>query len=103
MCDSRSIELAHARIKVVRPSFAYSLFVHSFHARRDRVVLLPPCRLYGAATLRPTPLGPGRGLTLPCGWSNAAQFGRAAPAASGFSRGPACHRPVLAFEYPPEH
>ena len=29
--------------RVVRPSFAYSLFVHSFHARRDRAVLLPPC------------------------------------------------------------
>ena len=52
-------------------SFAYSLFVHSFHACRDRVVLLPPCSLYGAATLRPPPLGPGRGLTLPCGWNNA--------------------------------
>ena len=36
-----------------RPSFAYSLFVYSFHARRDRVVLLPPCSLYGVATLRP--------------------------------------------------
>ena len=35
-----------------RTSFAYSPLVHSFHARRDRVVLLPPCRLYGAATLR---------------------------------------------------
>ena len=55
----------------VRPSFAYSRFVHSFHARRDRVVLLPPCSLYGVATLRPPPLGPGRGLTLPCGWNNA--------------------------------
>ena len=51
-------------------SFAYSLFLPSFHARRDRVVLLPPCSLYGAATLRPPPLGPGRGLTLPCGWNN---------------------------------
>ena len=52
-------------------SSAYSLFVHSFHACRDRVVRLPPCSLYGAATLRPPPLGPGRGLTLPCGWNNA--------------------------------
>ena len=31
------------------PSFAYSPLVHSFHARRDRVVSLPPRRLYGAA------------------------------------------------------
>ena len=35
------------------------------------MVLLPPCGLYGAATLRPPPLGPGHGLTLPCGWNNA--------------------------------
>ena len=55
----------------VRPSFAYSLFVHSLHACRDRVVLLPACSLYGAATLRPPPLGPDRGLTLPRGWNNA--------------------------------
>ena len=59
------------RRRSVRPSFAYSLCVHSFHARRDRAVLLPPCSLCGAATLRPPPLGPGRGLTLPCGWNNA--------------------------------
>ena len=67
------VERARSGIRAahVRPSFAYSLFVHSFHARRDRVVLLPPCSLYGAATLRPPPLGPGRGLTLPCGWNNA--------------------------------
>ena len=44
------------------PSFAYSPLAHSFHARRDRVVPLPPCSLYGAATLRPPPLGPDRGL-----------------------------------------
>ena len=58
------------RRRSVRPSFAYSLCVHSFHARRDRAVLLPPCSLCGAATLRPPPLGPGRGLTLPCGWND---------------------------------
>ena len=51
--------------------FAYSPPLHSSHARRDRVVPLPPCRLYGAATLRTPPLGPGRALTLPCGWNNA--------------------------------
>ena len=32
---------------------------------------LPPCRLYGAAIPRAPPLGPGRALTLPCGWNNA--------------------------------
>ena len=58
-----------------RTSFAYFLFLHSFHACRDRVVLLPPCSLYGAATLRPPPLGPGRSLTLPCGWNNAGTVG----------------------------
>ena len=70
----------------VRPSFAYSRPVHSFHARRDRVVLLPPCSLYGAATLRPTPLGPGRGLTLPCGWNNAGSA-RATPRVTPWLRG----------------
>ena len=60
-----SLLYAARQLQEVRRSFAYSLFVHSFHARRDRVVLLPPCSLYGAATLRPPPLGPGRGLTLP--------------------------------------
>ena len=58
---------------------AYSRFVHSFHACRDRVVLLPLCILYGAATLRPPPLGPGRGLTLPCGWNNAGTAWASAP------------------------
>ena len=48
------------RIDELRTSFAYSLFVRSFHACRDRVVLVPPCGLHGAATLRPAPLGPGR-------------------------------------------
>ena len=66
-----SLLYAARQLQEVRRSFAYSLFVHSFDARRDRVVLLPPCSLYGAATLRPPPLGPGRGLTLPCGWNNA--------------------------------
>ena len=51
------------------PSFAYSLPVHSFHTRRDRVASLTPCRLHGAATQRASPLGPGRALTLPCGWN----------------------------------
>ena len=31
------------------PSFAYSLTVHSFHTRRDRVASLTTCRLHGAA------------------------------------------------------
>ena len=53
------------------PSFAYSLPVHSVHARRDRVATLPTCRLHGAATQRVPPIGPGRALTLPCGWNNA--------------------------------
>ena len=51
------------------PSFAYSLPVHSFHTRRDRVASLKTCRLYGAAIQRASPLGPGRALTLPCGWN----------------------------------
>ena len=53
------------------PSFAYSLPVHSFHTRRDRVASLTTCRLHGAATQRASPLGSGRTLTLPCGWNNA--------------------------------
>ena len=53
------------------PSFAYSLPVHPVHTRRDRVASLPPCRLHGAAIQRAPPLGPGRALTLPCGWNNA--------------------------------
>ena len=48
------------------PSFAYSLPVHFFHTRRDRVVSLPPCRLYGAAVCRAraTRAGPGLDLAL---------------------------------------
>ena len=53
------------------PSFAYSLPVHSFHTRRDRVASLTTSRLHGAAIQRASPLGPGRALTLPCGWNNA--------------------------------
>ena len=53
------------------PSFAYSLPVHSFHTRRDRVASLKTCRLHGAAIQRASPLRPGRALTLPCGWNNA--------------------------------
>ena len=41
----------------------------SITPRRDRVVSLPPWRLYGAAIQRASPLGPGRALTLPCGWN----------------------------------
>ena len=57
-----------------RPAFAYSLPVHPVHTRRDRVASLPPCRLYGAAIQSASPLGPGRALTLPCGWNNAGQY-----------------------------
>ena len=42
------------------PSFAYSLPVHSFHTRRDRVASLTACRLHGAAIQRASPLGPGQ-------------------------------------------
>ena len=35
--------------RVARPAFAYSLPVHSFHTRRDRVASLTTCRLHGAA------------------------------------------------------
>ena len=55
----------------VGPFFAYSLPVHSFHTRRDRLAALTACRLHGAAIHRASPLGPGRTLTLPCGWNNA--------------------------------
>ena len=53
------------------PSFDYSLPMHSLHTRRDRVVSLTTCRLHGAAIQRASPLGPGRALTLSCGWNNA--------------------------------
>ena len=49
----------------------YSLPVHSFHTRRDRVASLTTCRLHGAAIQRASPLGPDRALTLPCRWNNA--------------------------------
>ena len=55
------------------PSFAYSLTVHSFHTRRDRVASLTTCCLHGAAIQSASPLGTGRALTLPCGWNNAGQ------------------------------
>ena len=32
---------------------------------------LTACRLHGAAIQSASPLGPGRALTLPCGWNNA--------------------------------
>ena len=53
------------------PSFAYSLPMHPVHTRRDRLASLPPCCLCGAVIPRAPPLGPGRALTLPCGWNNA--------------------------------
>ena len=56
------------------PSFAYSLPVHSFHTRRDRVASLTTRRLHGAAIQRASPLRPGRALTLPCGWNNAGLY-----------------------------
>ena len=62
------------------PSFAYSLPVHSFHTRRDRVASLTTCRSHGAAIQRASPLGPGRALTLPCGWNNAGGRGGGAGA-----------------------
>ena len=48
-------------------SFAYSPSAYSFHARRDRVVPLPPRRLHGAAERRAPPLGLGVRLTSRCG------------------------------------
>ena len=56
------------------PSFAYSLPVHYFHTRRDRVASLTTCRLHGAAIRRASPLGPGRALTSPRGWNTAGQL-----------------------------
>ena len=64
------------------PSFAYSLPVHPVHTRRDRVASLTTCRLHGAAIRSASPLGPGRALTLPCGWNNLRR-----PAAEGRRRG----------------
>ena len=57
------------------PSFAYSLPMHPVHTHRDRVASLPPCCLYGAVIPIAPPLGPGRALTLPCGWNNAGAAG----------------------------
>ena len=56
-----------------RPVLRVIPLMHAFHARRDRVAPLPPCRFYGAATRRAAPLGPGVRLSLPCGWDNAGQ------------------------------
>ena len=64
------------KMDISGPSFAYSLPVHSFHTRRDRVASLTTCRLHGAAIQRASPLGPGRALTLPCGWNNAGMEGQ---------------------------
>ena len=61
---------AYAANASARPSPILSP-MHPVHTRRDRVASLPPCRVYGAATQRASPLGPGRALTLPCGWNNA--------------------------------
>ena len=71
--DTKMEESWRARCaKLVRQASAYSPSSHSFHARRDRVAPLPPCRFYGAAMRRAPPLGLGVRLTLPCGWNNAA-------------------------------
>ena len=55
---------------MARPSLIPSLCTH-LHTRRDRVASLTTCRLHGAPIQRASPLGPGRALTLPCGWNNA--------------------------------
>ena len=44
--------------------FAYSPSLRSSHARRDRVVPLPPCRLYGAAMRRAPPTRAGCALDI---------------------------------------
>ena len=67
----RAFRRAAAHGRRPGPSFAYSLPVHAFHTRRDRVASLTACQLHGAAIQRASPLGPGRALTLPCGWNNA--------------------------------
>ena len=71
LCDLENIGGPSTPSSLLGPSFAYSLPVHSFHTRRDRVASLPPCRLYGAAMRSAPPLGLGVRLTLPCGWNNA--------------------------------
>ena len=77
-CVFRQVDEAYLDVVMKRfdsddsgPSFAYSLPVHSFRTRRDRVASLTTCCLHGSAIQSASPLGPGRALTLPCGWNNA--------------------------------
>ena len=76
------------------PSFAYSLPVHPAHTRRDRLASLPPCCLYGAVIPRAPPLGPGRALTLPCGW-NRARTSRAGASSARSATWTSCAGPTL--------
>ena len=57
-------------VSLVRPSPIPSLCTRSTRAEIEWCCL-PPCSLYGAVIPRAPPLGPGRALTLPCGWNNA--------------------------------
>ena len=52
-------------------SFAYSPSVHAFHTRRDRVASSPFVR---RSRTKSPPLGPGRALSLICGWDAAGTF-----------------------------
>ena len=100
MLEQRGIPnliLVDAEGKVITmngPSFAYSLPVHSFHTRRDRVASLRTCRLHGAAIQRTSPLGPGRALTLPCGWNNAGRGACPRPRSCTTSRAASARRPT---------
>ena len=52
VAKARHAQQAGARAVIIvdrHRSFAYSLPVHSFHTRRDRVASLTTCRLHGAA------------------------------------------------------
>ena len=77
--NASALRGASASAEVTRicagPSFAYSLAMQPVHTHRDRVASLPPCCLYGAVIPIAPPLGPGRALTLPCGWNNAGAAG----------------------------
>ena len=64
-----SVSPLSAHTAATARSFAYFPVVHSSHTRRDRVVPLPPRRLYGAAVQRAPPLRPSRVLSLPRGWN----------------------------------
>ena len=67
-CGEYVFNHRNASLRPVLRTIPYSSI--AFHARRDRVVSLSPCRLYCATMRRAPPPGLGVRLTLPCGWKN---------------------------------